>query len=310
MIVGIDIGGTKISVGGFEHSGGRGGLQPVTAIETLPTPAQDGGDAIVSTLVDLVVRMRTGHEVTGVGVGSAGVIGADGTITSATDAIADWAGYPLRAELQRRLGCVVTVVNDVHAAAVAESALGAGVLAGSMLMVTVGTGIGGAVVLSDGLRTGATGTGGSLGHTEIALPRELADRVCSCGVTGHVEAVASGPGLERTYRDLTGDDIGLREIAAMADRGDAVTVRLLADGARFLGQALASANALLDVEMIVIGGGVSQIGGRYLSDIEAAYRTRAMPGPATARIAPAALGVNASLTGAALSAVNGWRSKA
>src|SRR5690606_18536229 len=104
----------------------------------------------------------------------------------------------------------VTVLNDVHAAAVAEAAVGAAASAESALVVTVGTGIGGAVVLGDGLRPGRTGTAGSIGHMEIEAPAVLAGRRCPCGMPGHVEAVASGPGMEQTYRERTGRTVTLR----------------------------------------------------------------------------------------------------
>lgn len=299
MIVGVDIGGTKIAVAGFvaEPEGGRSRATPV---RTSATPARDGGEAIVRAVIDAVRAIEDGERVTAVGVGTAGVIGPDGSVASATDAIRGWAGFPLRSALERALGVPVAVVNDVHAAAVAEAAQGAGRGASGLLMVTVGTGVGGAVVLPDGLRVGATGTAGSVGHTELALPPELAGRRCGCGALGHVEAVASGPGLEQTYLERTGTALPLREVDTLARGGDRTAAEVIAQGAQFLGRALAAANAMLDVEVIAVGGGVAGIGERYLAEVAAAYRTVAMPGPALARLLPAELGVDATATGAAL----------
>jgi glucokinase len=318
MILGVDIGGTKIAVAGFapESHDGRGvgseaesaGVQPegvrrVTPVHTVATPARDGGAAIVQAVADAARLVAEGASVTAVGVGTAGVVGPDGTITSATDAITGWAGFPLRTALSDALGAPVAVVNDVHAAAVAEAAVGAGRGAHGMLMVAVGTGIGGAVVLPDGLRRGVTGTAGSVGHTELALPPELAGRRCGCGGVGHAEAVASGPGLEQTYAERTGIRLPLREVHAAARAGDAVAQRVLAEGAQFLGRALAGANALLDVEVIVVGGGVAEIGESYREEMARTYRSAAMPGPAGALVVPAQLGIDAALTGAALLAM-------
>ena len=302
MIVGVDIGGTKTAVAGFAPDD-EGGLRRVTPVRTIATPARDGGDAIVRAVRDAVGEVCGATRIEAVGVGTAGVVGSDGSITSATDAIRDWTGFPVRQELVRAIGVPVSVVNDVHAAAVAESSVGAGAAADSVLLVAVGTGIGGAVVLGDGLRRGVTGTAGSVGHTEIALPPRLAERRCPCGARAHVEAVASGPGLEQTYLEESGVRGTLREVSAAAREGDMLARRVIADGAQYLGRALAGANALLDVEVIVIGGGVAEIGASYLAEVESAYRAVAMPGPARARIVPAALGIDAGLTGAALVAI-------
>ena len=298
MIVGVDIGGTKIAVAGFRQEP-DGGRRRVTAVRTLSTPAREGGEAIVRAVVDAIDMVRGAERVAAVGVGTAGVVDQDGGITSATDAISGWAGFPVRAALLHALDAPVAVVNDVHAAAVAEAAAGAGRGARGLLMVTVGTGIGGAVVLPAGLRAGVTGTAGSVGHTELALPPELAGRRCGCGGVGHVEAVASGPALEQTYRERTGTARSLREVDAAARAGDVVAAEAMAEGARFLGRALAGAQALLDVEVIAVGGGVAAIGERYLAEVARAYRAAAMPGPTAARVRPAELGIDATVTGAA-----------
>lgn len=331
MIIGVDIGGTKIAVAGFvADSGGAGGgagdlgvadvaggagrpvapdsarMRMVTDVRTAATPSAAHGATVVQVVTDLIAGMCDAAELTAVGVGTAGVVGADGDISSATDAIAGWAGFPLRAALVDAVrgnggaGTCVTVVNDVHAAAVAEAQIGAGSGCDSILMAAVGTGIGGAVVFADGLCPGVTGTAGSLGHMEVGMPESLAARRCPCGGSGHVEAVASGPALEQTYLERTGSRANLREIDGFARTGDAAAAAVISEGARFLGRALASANALLDVDMIVIGGGVAEIGERYLADVEASYRAAAMPGPSRVRIEPAQLRVNATLTGAAI----------
>jgi len=304
MIIGIDIGGTKIAVAGFALAD-DGQHARITEVCTVATPSRDGGNAVVQAAVDAVREVCGGATVDAVGVGTAGVVGPDGTIASATDALSGWAGFPLRTALADAVGAPVTVVNDVHAAAVAEAALGAGRSAPGMLMVAVGTGIGGAVVLPDGLRRGATGTAGSIGHAEISLPPRLAERRCPCGGFGHVEAVASGPGLERTYLEESGDFLSLRDVHAAALRGDALAERVILDGARYLGRALASANAVLDVEVIVVGGGGAELGETYLAEVERSYRSAAMPGPSQARVVPAQLGIDAALTGAALLAASG-----
>lgn len=300
MIVGVDIGGTKIAAAGFAtKEGGR--LTPITDTLVRPTPADAGGAAVVAAVAELVAELTGSSELAGVGVGTAGVVGPDGAISSSTDAIAGWSGFRLRGALMDAVGVDVVILNDVHAAAVAEAQQGAGVSADGILMAAVGTGIGGAVVFDARLRRGATGTAGSLGHVEVSMRDALAERVCPCGGRAHVEAAASGPAMEQTYFEQTGVHADLREIDRAAIAGDVAAARVISEGARLLGRALASANALLDVERIVIGGGVAEIGKRYLADVEVGYREAAMPGPLRARIVAAELRVNATLTGAAIS---------
>ncbi|MDQ0643839.1 ROK family protein [Microbacterium murale] len=305
MIIGVDIGGTKIAAAGFVADDSAG-LKMSTDVRTAATPSAAGGVAVVRAVSELIASLSDASQITAMGIGTAGVVGSDGSISSATDAIAGWVGFPLRAALAdaassgRGADVRVAVVNDVHAAAVAEARIGAGAGSDSILMVAVGTGIGGAAIFADGLHRGATGTAGSLGHMEVAMPESSAARRCPCGGHAHVEAVASGPAMEQTYLERVGTRAGLREIARLATGGDPVAIEVIAEGARFLGRALASANALLDVDTIVIGGGVAEIGERYLAAVESSYRAAAMPGPARARIVPAGLAVNATLTGAAI----------
>lgn len=305
MIIGVDIGGTKIAVAGFAGDE-RDRLTRITEVRTLPTPSRAGGPAVVSVVVQAVREVRglssvvSVEAVEAVGVGTAGVVDPGGSITSATDAISGWVGFALREALADALEAPVAVVNDVHAAGIAEAEQGAGRGAGGILMVAVGTGVGGAVVLPDGLRRGVTGTAGSVGHMELSLPPQLAERRCPCGGVGHVEAVASGPGLEQTYLEESGGFLPLREVHAAATRGDALAERIILDGARYLGRALASANAALDVGTIVVGGGVAEVGESYVAEVRRSYREAAMPGPSRAHVVPAELGIDAALTGAAL----------
>lgn len=296
MIIGVDIGGTKIALAAFRDTDGA--LVRTSDVHVVPTPAAEGGDGVVRAVADAVRFVATDEAIEAVGIGTAGVVDAEGEIFSATDAIRDWAGFPLRSAVEQAVGIPVTVVNDVHAAAFAEATTGA--WTGGMLMVAVGTGVGGAVVLADGLLRGVTGTAGSVGHLEVIAPPALAGRQCPCGGVDHVEAFASGPALERTYREVSGRAVSLREVSALAAGGDDIARRVIDEGARLLGRGLASAAAVLDVETIVVGGGVAEIGASYIDGVESAYREFAMPGPAQARVVAASLGVTAALVGAAL----------
>ncbi len=213
-VIGVDLGGTKTAAGVVDHSG------EVLMSETIPTLNRAGGEAILDATAALITGLveraaDAGMSVSGVGIGSAGVIDAvAGTVVSATDAIHGWAGTALVAGLSSRLSLTaqsvqtVRAVNDVHAHALGESWLGAAAGSSSSLMVAFGTGVGGSFVL-DGLPVlGHRFVGGHVGH--FASPYAYSDGVplpCVCGASGHVEAIASGPAMyeanSTTFRPLS-----------------------------------------------------------------------------------------------------------
>jgi glucokinase len=209
----------------------------------------------------------------------------------------------LAANLSTELGRPVVAINDVHAAAVGEAAASPE-LTGGFLMVTAGTGIGGALYGPGALRTGATGTAGSIGHLAA---RGRVSRICTCGQPGHVEAYASGPAMEQTFTELSGERASLRDIALRASAGDPHAQATLADGAQILGIALADALNLVDYATVIIGGGVSSIGRPYLDAVTASLRQAALPGPSMARVLPARLGPGATVIGAAIHALTVFR---
>lgn len=294
--LGIDIGGTKIAAGLVAADG------PVDpSMTTVPTPL-GGAAAILKATAELARSVLAGSAPVAVGVGAAGVIDRAGAVFSAVGTIPGWQGTDLRGELGTLLAADVTVLNDVHAAALGESEWGAGGGLSSFLMVTVGTGVGGAIVRAGELDRGVSGTAGSLGHT---ASRMAPTRLCSCGQRGHVEAVAAGPAIEAAYREATGRHCSVPEVARAAASGDAHAVRVIDDAADALGVALADAMNLLDVAGVVVGGGVASLGSWYLDRVRRAFAGAALPGPARAPILPAALGTSATLAGAGLAALRG-----
>lgn len=286
-VIGVDIGGTKIAVA-------RVGESLEGEVLTAPTPRDSS--AILATVTDLARRAAGAAAVFGVGVGSAGTFDGSGAVTHATDLLPGWTGTPVAAALAEALGLPAVALNDVHAAALAESQRGAGAGFTRVLVAAVGTGIGGAFVNDGSLDRGRTGSAGSLGHLRVAG----VERVCSCGAIGHAEAVASGPGMERTYRERGGENLGLREIAALARAGDTVARSAIDEGAVALGRALVSAATISDPDMIVIGGGVSELGGLLFDGVTAVYRAEALAVMRDVPIRPAALGIRATLIGGAI----------
>jgi len=263
-VIGIDLGGTKISCGLVDAEG------RVSFRMTEPTPAVDGAATVIASCGRLAERViararDAGHSVSRIGVGVAGVIDSrSGTVVSATDSISGWTGTAIRHELHGRLGLDVSVLNDVHAHALGESWVGAGRGHATVLLVTVGTGIGGAY-LSDGrVHGGANGLAGHLGH--IPSP-EASGLLCSCGRYGHLEAVASGPGLHSGYLRLGGDPAlsNARAVADLVrehpeDDRAALGREAISRSAIALGRGLGGLINAFDPHAVIVGGGLAQAG--------------------------------------------------
>lgn len=299
MLLGIDIGGTKTSGSLVTDEGDL-----VGSPAKLPTPATQGPNAILETAGNVARTLLDGvaGSVTSVGVGAAGVISPNGIVVSATDLLSGWAGTDIAGSLSASLGIPVRALNDVHAAAVGEAAVGAGRGYRRVLVVAVGTGIGGAFVQDGTLDVGPGNIAGSVGH--VFVPRGDG-RLCSCGVAGHAEAYGSGPSIESIYREWGGDPLDLRQIEARMLEGEDLAARAVTQGAEALGQALGAAANMVDPDCIVIGGGVANMGEPYLDAVRSVYRTCVLPSARNLPVVPANLGVSAAIVGAAL-----WSSRA
>ncbi|WP_151082727.1 ROK family glucokinase [Nocardioides cynanchi] len=262
LACGIDVGGTKIA-GGVVDEAGR-------IIEELrvESPATDE-EAIEQAIETLVAELRARHDIAAVGVGVAGYINRARSVVmfAANMAVRD---LDLKADLEQRLDLPVFIENDANAAAWGEFQFGAGHDVEELLLVTVGTGIGGGVVLDGQLYRGAFGVGAEIGHLRV-VPDGLP---CGCGNRGCFEMYASGNALVRRARaaastgspaaaDLLGraggDPAGITGplITDAAHEGDAFACEQLAELGRWLGEGIASITAVLDPALVVIGGGVS-----------------------------------------------------
>ncbi|MFF1879602.1 ROK family protein [Leifsonia sp. NPDC058230] len=289
--VGIDIGGTKIAAAVVDR---RGRLSHRSEVST---PASEGPDAILDAAAELASRVAAaaGIRPNRFGVGSAGAFDERGRVVHATDHLTGWAGTDAAAGLERRLDAHAIVVNDVHAAALGELWSGGAADLHRFLFVAVGTGIGGAAVTGSRVVRGASGMAGSVGHVRIVSPRR---RVCSCGGIDHVEAFASGPGIERTYLEFTGRSRGLRDIARLGRDGDVVAAEVIRRAAEELGESLAAAVTLFDAGVVVLGGGVSGVGELFTAPLASRLRAE-LPSPfSTVAVRPAILGGDAALLGA------------
>lgn len=291
VAVALDIGGTKTAAATVTADG------VVLARAKRPTPAARGPRAVLGTAVDLVRELGADHEVVGVGVGSAGVVDpGTGLVLSATDSLPGWAGTDLRGHLATELGLPVAVVNDVHAHALGEYHQGAARGGSTVLLVAVGTGVGGALLCEGRIHGGARAAAGHVGHVPVAA---AAGRRCPCGAQGHVESVASGPALVAEYNERGGGAVTrLEEVVALVDR-DPVARSVLVGGATALGSALAGLANVIDPDVIVVGGGVAGAGADWWSPLTEEIERGLVPALRGLSVVPAALGADAALLGAA-----------
>ena len=306
LTCGIDVGGTKIA-GGVVDPGGK-------VIEELrvESPATDTGD-IEDAIVGLVGELRSRHDITAVGVGAAGYVDRNRSTVLFAPNLA-WRDVDLRAELEERVDLPFVVENDANCAAWGEFRFGAGEDVEDLLLVTVGTGIGGGIVLDGRLHRGAFGVAAEIGHLRLVPGGHL----CGCGNRGCFEvygsgsalvretraAVAAGSAMTRPLLDRAGGVVEAIDgplISAAAADGDPFAVECLAELGRWLGEGIASLAAVLDPAVAVIGGGVSAAGELLLAPLRAAFDA-SLPGrgyhPAL-EIRPATLGNTAGLIGAA-----------
>ncbi|PSL00412.1 glucokinase [Haloactinopolyspora alba] len=283
--IGVDIGGTKTIAALVENG-------TVRDRSAGPTPAGSGPDAVLAHAAGLVGDLGARADVP-VGVGTAGTIDpGTGVVRYATDSLPGWAGTPVAAELRHRTGRRVSVDNDVNAAALGEARHGAGREHGRVLLAAVGTGVGGGLVVGGRVCRGPRGTATELAHLYVG---ETADP-CGCGRHGHLEAVASGTGIAHAYARSSGEHVPAHEIARRADAGEAAAAGVLAHAADVLGRTLAGCVAVLDVDVVVLAGGVTP------SVLEAAtesYRHELLDPHADVALVPARLGGDAVAVGAA-----------
>ena len=273
--VGIDIGGTKIAGALVAPSG-----ELVKELR-VPTPADDS-DALTHAVADLIRVLASEEKVVGAGVAAAGFIDADqANIIYAPNL--SWRNEPFKARLEALVDVPVLLENDANAAGWAEYRYGAGKGTTDMVMLTIGTGVGGAVITNSHLLRGGFGVAGELGHMRV-VPE---GRLCGCGQYGCIEQYGSGTALLRAAKELaaSGKPLGARlaeiqhsvgeltgaEVAQAILEKDPGAVGLVEDLGNWIGQAIASLSAVLDPELVVIGGGVASVGNVLLDPIRKSY---------------------------------------
>ena len=315
LAIGVDVGGTKVVAGLVDAQG----VLLSTARRDTPgrtTEATVVEDVIVdavSEVVDFAAAHLPGRQLAGVGLGAAGFVSADRSTVVFAPHLA-WRHEPIRDRLAERLGLRVTLDNDANAAAWAEFRFGAGRGESRMLLVTLGTGIGGALVLDGQVERGRWGLAGEFGHMQI-----VPDGVrCECGNRGCWEQYSSGRAMQREARGMLEQDspyaAGLaaycdgdparvegHHVTQAARSGDVAALELIGDVGRWLGLGLANLAAALDPGRIVVGGGVSEAGDLLLEPAREMF-VRRLAGRGHRPVAPilaAELGPAAGMVGAA-----------
>ncbi len=306
LAIGVDIGGTKVAAGLVDPAG------RVLATVRRSTPGFDAR-AVEDTIAEAVLEVAGRHHVVAVGLGAAGFVSADQSTVLFAPHLA-WRREPLRDAVTRRLGRPVLVDNDANGAAWAEYRFGAGVGEPRLVCITLGTGIGGGIVVDGRLERGRWGLAGEFGHM-VVVP---GGHRCECGNRGCWEQYASGNALGREARELAtagspvaadllqraGGDVSAIVgplVTDAARAGDPAAGELFEDMGRWLGIGVANLAAALDPGMVVIGGGLAAAGDLLLHPAREAF-ARTLTGrgfrPA-ARLELAALGPEAGLVGVA-----------
>ncbi len=309
-VIAIDLGGTKIAVGVISHK------YQILAREYHLTLADEGVEAVINRIV-LAIEQIIGPRDTdlkqlyGVSIAAAGAIDSPRGIITFSPNLPGWHDVPLRDIVSERLGIKTWLINDTNAAALAEHHLGIGKGIDNLIYLTVGTGIGGAIILDGKLYTGVCGSAGEIGHMTI----DTNGLRCKCGNIGCLETLASGSAIAREAIEhisrgersslteiVAGkiENITAKEAAMAAQRGDSLAQDVIGRAATYLGVGLVNLVNIFNPEMIIIGGGVANMGDLLLNPARQVVKERAFPVSAAAvRIVTTQFGDNAGLLGAA-----------
>ncbi len=311
-VIGVDLGGTNLKAGALTPDG------EILFKKSSPSGINEGRDAAIKRILSIIEDVRfhvRGLRLAGIGFGVPGtVIFSEGTVVQSPN-LPGWDGFNVRSELAARLPWPLFVDNDANLFALGEGWVGAAEGVKDFCCLTLGTGVGGGVVFGERLWRGVDGTAGEIGHL-VVEPEGLP---CNCGGRGCLEMYASATALVRMARDGSGDsacepllrrcdgsfnNITADVIADMARFGDMFCKGLFERLAGYLGIGMTDLVNLLNVEMVVIGGGLSQSSDLFLESARAEMLRRAFKVPAErVKVAPARLGKEGGMVGAAFMAL-------
>ena len=300
---GVDIGGTTVKLGLFDKEGN------VLEKWEIPTVKDNGGERILPDVADSIKEMMaakgiTEDDVEGVGVGVPGPVDTQGNVQKAVNL--GWGVFNIPEVMGSYINVPVKAGNDANVAAYGEMWQGGGKGCSNMVAVTLGTGVGGGIIINGQILTGATGAGGEIGHIHI---EDNETDVCGCQNRGCLEQYASATGVVRlATRRLAKDDapsvlrsgeVSAKTVFDAVKEGDAVAIEIAEQFGDYLGKGLAAVAAVVNPEMFVIGGGVSKAGEILFDYIRPAYDKYVFHGCRSAKLALATLGNDAGIFGAA-----------
>ena len=304
LILGADVGATNTKTVLVDEQG------EIFATMNRPTLARKGRDAMIErlilTLKDTVKKAGANmKDVAGVGIGFAGPLDPEKGIVFNPPNLPEWFNVPLRDILTQKLNVPVSLDNDANLVALGEYWKGAGRGAKSLVCLTLGTGVGGGIVLDGKILHGAGGIAGELGHVTVVRN----GRRCGCGNRGCLEVYASSRGLVSRMQELLNrkktvkyDKLTPEDIGKQALSGDKLARKAIRDTGVTLGVAIASLVNILNPDVVVVGGGISKIGDLLLNPIREEVAKRAFPKAVEGlKIVKAELGDNAGAIGAARS---------
>ncbi len=304
-VVTLDVGGTKIG-GAIVRYENRHATPAVLLNRAVPTEAKRGGAAVTQTICDVARGLLAdvascpeldGCPVIGVGVGTAGRVDAQtGTIAYANDIMPGWMGQPLGDRLKDACKLPVAVMNDVQAHGLGEARHGAAAGSHTCIMVAVGTGLGGTLVFEGRIMGGAHGFAGELGCSLHPMAGNVS---CEGGITGRLESIASGSGIERCYRAGGGEALSGPEISARAAEGERLARRVIEQAGFSLGESIISWANIFDPDLVVISGSVCKSGPLWREALRKGMEAQMTSAVSGLRVVDASLGANAPLLGAA-----------
>jgi glucokinase len=313
-IVGVDLGGTNIVVGAMSSDG-----KSSYAMRSIPTSAESGAEGVADRIVGLIEGVildtiaqtnAARKDFIGVGIGAPGPLDREKGIVIVAPNLG-WRNFPLRDRIAERLHLPATLDNDANCATVGEWWQGAAAGGTNVIGMTIGTGIGGGIIIDGKLFHGSSDVAGEIGHTTI----DLNGRHCKCGNYGCLEAYASGPAIATRAREVLVREetasllpsmvngqleaITAETVYKAAQQGDAVASEIVRDTARYLGAGVANLLNIINADVVVVAGGVTQAGDALFVPLRAEVRRRAFrPAVDATRIVPGTLPGTAGVVGA------------
>ena len=303
-IFGVDLGGTTVKMGLFLSSG------ELLHTWEIPTRTEKGGKYILGDIADSVIETLREREISkddveGIGIGVPGPVGADGTVFKCVNL--GWGVFNVADRLQELTGLKVKAGNDANVAALGEMWQGGGKGCHSIVMITLGTGIGGGIILNGEILSGTNGAAGEVGHIPVW---DDETEMCGCGKRGCLDQYGSATGIVRVAKRYLKahdepsilrqyDDFTAKEVCDAAKENDAIAIEILDLVGKTLGKALACISCVVNTEAFVIGGGVSRAGSVLLDPIEKYFKEYAFHAARDTEFKLATLGNNAGIYGGA-----------